>query len=88
MSSMRIKSKGARPVAFMAEFQPLKLLWEGANPPYPSEFSARWFIRKTRAELAAAQAIAIQRGRMMVHPQRFAQVAEQVAIAEFSKSFA
>lgn len=84
MSIIKSSIKGGASVPFMAEFQPLKSLWDGANAPYPSEFSARWAVRKLRTELAAAQAVALHRSRIMVHPQRFAQVAEQVAIAEFS----
>ena len=79
-----IKSKGAPGVPFMAEFKPLKSLWEGANAPYPSEYSARWAVRKLRDDLAKAQAVALHRSRLMVHPQRFAAVAEKAALAEFS----
>ena len=79
-----IKSKGTPAVPFMADFVPLEKLWEGANAPYPSEHSARWAVRKLRDELALAQAVALHRSRLMVHPQRFAQVAEKAAIAEFS----
>lgn len=84
MSIIKSNLRGAPSVPFMAEFQPLKSLWDGANAPYPSEFSARWAVRKLRTELATAQAVALHRSRIMVHPQRFAQVAEQAAIAEFS----
>ncbi len=79
-----IKSKGMPGVPFMAEFQPLKSLWDGQNAPYPSEHSARWALRKLRDDLAQAQAVALHRSRLMVHPQRFAQVAEKAALAEFS----
>lgn len=84
---MIIKSriKGVPSVPFMAEFQPLESLWEGANAPYPSEYSARWALRKLRTELAAAQAVALHRSRIMVHPQRFADAAKQAAIAEYSE---
>jgi len=84
MSVIKSRIKGAVAVPFMAEFQPLKSLWDGANAPYPSEHSARWAVRKLRDELAKAQAVALHRSRLMVHPQRFAQVAEQAAIEEFS----
>lgn len=68
----------------MAEFQPLKTLWTGSNPAYPSEHSARWALRKLHVELAQAKAVALHRSRLMVHPQRFAEVAERAALAEFS----
>ena len=84
MSSIKSHIRGAPSVPFMAEFQPLKSLWEGSNAPYPSEYSARWAVRKLRDELAQAQAVALHRSRLMVHPQRFAQVAERAAIEEFS----
>ena len=82
--SSNIKCKGGAVVPFMNDFQPLKSLWEGENAPYPSEFSARWAVRKLRDELSKAQALALHRNRTMVHPQRFAAVAERAAIAEFS----
>ena len=84
MSSIKGKIKGVAPTPFMADFVPLEKLWKGVNAPYPSEYSARWAVRKLREELARAQAVALHRSRLMVHPQRFAQVAEQAAIAEFS----
>jgi hypothetical protein len=68
----------------MAEFQPFGVLWGDANAPYPSEPSARWAIKKLRAELVEAQAIAYHCGALMIHPHRFAQVAELAAIREAS----
>lgn len=84
MSIIKGKLKGAPSVPFMADFVPLQTLWEGTNAPYPSENSARWAMRKLRDQLARAQAVALHRSRLLVHPQRFAAVAEQAAIAEFS----
>ena len=84
MSVIKSTVRGAPAVPFMAEFQPLKALWSGPNAPYPSEFSARWAVRKLRDELAKAQAVALHRSRLMVHPARFARVAEDAALAEFS----
>lgn len=84
MLIIKSKVKGVPSAPFMADFQPLKSLWDGANAPYPSEYSARWAVRKLRDELAQAQAVALHRSRLMVHPQRFAEVAERAAIAEFS----
>lgn len=68
----------------MVDFVPLNNLWEGADAPYPSEFSARWAVRKLRDDLAREQAVAVHCSRLMIHPQRFAQVAERAALAEFS----
>lgn len=84
MSTIKGKVKGSPAVPFMADFVPLEKLWSGANAPYPSEHSARWAVRKLRDELAKAQAVALQRGCLLVHPGRFAEVAEKAAIAEFS----
>ena len=85
MSTIKGKVKGAPAVPFMADFVPLEKLWDGPQAPYPSEYSARWAVRKLRTELAQAQAVALHRSRLMVHPQRFAQVAQDAAIDEFSR---
>ena len=63
-------------------FFPLPALWTEAenSPLFNSEYSARWFLRKHRAALCEAQAIAIFTGRTLVNPVKFAQVAEKVAI--------
>ncbi len=84
MSSIKIK--GGQSVPFMADFLPLKSLWDGPAAPYPSEFAARWAIRKMRNELAEASAVAMHRNRLMVHPQRFAAVAEHAAVQQFARS--
>jgi hypothetical protein len=81
-----IKINESQTVSFMAEFVPFECLWEGADAPYNSEFAARWAIRKMRPELAAAKAVAKHRNRLMVHPQRFAVVAENAAIQQFARS--
>ena len=85
MSIIKSRIKGGASVPFMADFVPLEKLWDGPNAPYPSEYSARWAVRKLRDELAKAQAVALHRSRLMVHPQRFAQVAQDAAIDEFSR---
>jgi hypothetical protein len=88
MSVIKSNDTGAASVPFMADFQPLSSLWAGQNAPYPSEYSARWAVRKLGDDLARAQAVALHRNRLMVHPQRFAQVAEKAAIAQFSSRIA
>jgi hypothetical protein len=75
-----IKVGGARAVPFMPDFQPFESLWDGPDAPYPSESSARWAVRALRFELLAAQALAVHRRHLFVHPQKFAQVAERMAI--------
>ncbi len=84
MSSIKSKVKGTPSTPFMADFVPLEKLWDGPNAPYPSEYSARWAVRKLRDHLVKAQAVALHRSRIMVHPGRFAEVAERAAIDEFA----
>lgn len=84
MAVIKSKTKGGPMAPFMADFVPLSQLWEGPNAAYPSEYSARWAMRNLRDELAKAQAVALHRNRLMIHPQRFAQVVEQSALAGFS----
>ena len=83
MLNIKSRAKGSPSAPFMADFLPLNSLWEGNQAPYPSEHSARWAMRKLRPELASAQAVAVHRSRILVHPQRFAAVAERAAIAQF-----
>jgi hypothetical protein len=63
-----------------ANYQPVKVLWSGPSPTYESEQQARWAIRQHRQELAASSALALYRGRLLVHPQVFVQVVERAAI--------
>ena len=84
MSIIKSKIRGVQATPFMADFQPLRSLWEGNNAPYPSEHSARWEVRKLRDQLAQNQAMAMHRGRMLIHPLRFAEVAEKAAIDQFA----
>lgn len=84
MSIIKSKIRGVQATPFMAEFQPLRALWEGTNAPYPSEFSARWEVRKLRDHLVKNQAVAMHRGRILIHPLRFAEVAEKAAIDQFA----
>jgi hypothetical protein len=84
MSIIKSNIEGVPAVPFMADFEPAKSLWDGPCAPYPSEFSARWALRKLREKLVKEQALAMHRGRLMIHRRRFAEVAERVAIEEFS----
>ena len=85
VSTIKINVKGAQATKFMADFQPLRSLWEGDDAPYPSEYSARWELRKLRDQLAEHEAVAVHRGRILIHPARFAEVAEKAAIEMFSR---
>jgi hypothetical protein len=64
----------------LAGYKPLRVLWTGAQPPYQSEQQARWALRQHRAQLAAASALALHQGRLLVHPQLFVQIVERSAI--------
>lgn len=67
-------------VVVLPEFRPINVLWSGSSPPFPSEQSARWQLRMHRAALVAGQALALSRGRVLVHPGRFASVIEAAAL--------
>lgn len=66
----------------LGEFHPLESLWTvtDVSALFRSEQSARWFLRSHRSALVAGRAIAIHAGRMLVHPQRFTDVAMAVAL--------
>lgn len=64
----------------LGEFQALDTLWTREGALFLSEQSARWFIRSNRLALVESEAIAIHTGRTLVHPERFLQVAEKVAL--------
>ena len=63
-------------VRLFGEFAPVSALWSGARPAFPSEQSARWALRQHRTALAEGNALALCRGRLLVHPERFARVLE------------
>ena len=71
---------GSAPV--FGNFFPLNKLWDdnSGKPLFPSEHSARWFVRANRSALAEGEAIALFTGRMLVDPARCAIVAEKVSI--------
>lgn len=75
-------------VPLMPEWRPICALWDGSDAPYPSEHSARWDLRKLQGALAQAQALAIHRGRIYVHPERFARVKELAAVDSFAQRVA
>ncbi len=66
----------------IGDFFPLTALYAESAPGamFPSEQSARWFLRQNRPALAEAKAIAIHAGRMLVNPERVRDVAVRVAI--------
>ena len=70
-----------------ADFEPLASLWQGANPAYPSEQSARWAVKQIQGELAKAGALGLHRGRLFVNRATFAEVARTRALAAASKRY-
>lgn len=77
------KGKGGTYTPILGGFIPLAALWDERadnGPLFPSESSARWFLRSNRAALVAAEAIAIHAGHMLIHPERFASVAQRIAM--------
>lgn len=77
MSDATQGKEGQSPL--LLDFEPLAFLWQDSRPLCPSEQSARWTLRQHRDALVDARAIAILRGRMMIHPQRFREVLEAQA---------
>lgn len=69
--------------AVFGSFYPVQTLWNdsGGSPLFPSEHSARWFLKVNRKALTDAEAIALHTGRMLIDPTRCADVALQIAIA-------
>lgn len=63
-------------------FYPMKVLWEGEQRVYPSEWSARWVFSQNRQALVQANAVAFQRGRYLIHQERFRAVVEKSALDE------
>ena len=84
MNAVKAKPKAKSYTPILGGFIPLAALWdEGSDASlFPSEASARWFIRIHRAALTEARAIAIHAGRTYVHRERFEAVAQQVALAQ------
>jgi hypothetical protein len=66
-------------------FDPLHQMWEGAQPPFPSENSARWAIRQHRAALIDAGALALHMGRTFVHRERLLEVLRLRALAAYKE---
>lgn len=72
-------------VTFLPGFFALDVLWTGEDAAFPSQQSARWFIRQNRAQLVEARALALLRGRLMFHRERFCAVLESSAIDAAAK---
>ncbi len=75
-----VQGKQYRPI--LGEYYPLETLWaeDAPQPIFTSEGAASWFLRSNKVALAEARATAIHTGRIWVHTERFAAVAESVAL--------
>jgi len=80
------RTKARRAPAGLNGWLPLSSLWDSAAPLYNSEQSARWAIKTHRRALIEAGAIGKHTGRIIVRPERFAQVAEQEALQAARRS--
>jgi hypothetical protein len=68
----------------LGDFVPLATLWKPADddcpPLFPSEHSARWFLRQHRAALVEADALASFTRELLVHPARVKEVVMRIAL--------
>lgn len=82
MATKRNTNTPPKSVPVFGSFYPLQTLWEGGGGAslFPSESSARWFLRVHRNALVEAEAIAIHTGRMLVDPFKCSTVAQRLAI--------
>lgn len=87
MNERKVQNEQRSSVRILRDYRPISALWEGDDPAYPSEQSTRWALRQLRGELVKADAIAFHHGRILVHPERFARVAEARALQEARKRF-
>jgi hypothetical protein len=81
-------SSNAHHPPILGGFVPLSTLWErgrAAEALFPSEASARWYLRVHRETLVAERALAMHLGRMYVHPERLEPVVERIALEAASK---
>lgn len=79
---MEQKSSEAYP-PILGGFVAWQCLWDESadgGALFPTEPAARWFIRKNRAALVQAGAIAIHCRRMYVHREKFETVARELAL--------
>jgi len=81
---MAARSKAPKYVPILGGFLPFQALWDegAAGALFPSETSARWFVRENRDDLVDAEALAMHTGRLYFHPERLAQVARRLALAQ------
>ncbi len=75
--------------SILGGFVPLSTLWErgrAAEALFPSESSARWYLRGHREALVAERVLAMHLGRMYVNLERLEPIIERIAIEAAGKS--
>ena len=85
---MTTQGESGSAAQFLPGFDPLSALWQGDDPPFPSEGSARWALTRARQALVNANALALHRNRMYVHRERAMQVLNENALAEYRRRYA
>jgi hypothetical protein len=80
---MKLPAAEGAEVTVLLGFVPMRALWSGESPLYPTEPAARWAVHRMRRELAEANAVALHRRRTFIHPERFATVVERRALNQF-----
>lgn len=73
----------ARPFSILPGFVHKSALWQGEGAPFPSQSSAEWALRRHRVQLKQVQALAMYRGRCLVHPERLSAVIERDALRAY-----
>lgn len=68
-------------------FEPASALWTGQSPLYPSQQSALWAIRQLRTRLAQSGAIALHRGRTLIHREKLVELIEADAVEKACKRY-
>lgn len=88
-AKLMLPAKGELSVeAILPGFEPVSILWSGESPPFASDQSARWALRKNQKALAAAGAVALWQGRLYVHRERFVEVVRKQAVAAYTERYA
>ena len=74
-------------VGLLKGFVLLSDLYNGAEPVFESKNQTEWFLRCRGPELVRAGALAIDRGRRVVHLERLTRVREEVALQDAKRRY-
>jgi len=70
-------------------YYPLSELWDKGGSEtalFPSEVSARWYIRQHKDELVDAEALLMHTGRLYFHPELFQTVVKRTGLEAAASS--